>query len=510
MEGDEPYNLTYLRDYPVIKSFAACCSAIGKNGNMMDTADFMLDILRQRDSYSCESAYVMLHVIRGNVLYCQIVFSVLIKLSTGATVDVSAFTNVVQEYGNALGALNCDNLTDIILGQLLLRVIGEIAKLMGSSFNDLLLKILRPVLEKAGHPDFHTAGLHALECISQALQLASVSQLLETNADYFAPQLTYQLRNILRYPKAIDLLRALLILSDVRLENWLERMVQQALKGLDRVHLVRALPYIQVFELYCKAIHKSRAKKTTVGNPLCKNDIWCPEELRRRIAEYEVNLKTYNSLLEEEIDDATDTLQSDTEGMHVESEEAKEPPVPPSISLVADILDRCIQLLPQSEDERLYSSIMQTIHLSIEILSSYENTFLPKVHQLWEPLKNQLSSSSHLKQRQAFDIFVSLVHSCPDFVRYRVLTEALPKVIGFLGSQANVSRNRFSRAHLASQAYKFQKLVLSSMAMLVQYLDPAPIDVKKIVQTTSLYLSDRQNPELQVAIFLPTFSLILI
>lgn len=65
-ESDEPYNLIYLRDLLVTKSFAACCFAVGKN-NLSDTTDFLLDVLRQKDSYTCESAYVMLHVIRGNV-----------------------------------------------------------------------------------------------------------------------------------------------------------------------------------------------------------------------------------------------------------------------------------------------------------------------------------------------------------------------------------------------------------------------------------------------------------
>lgn len=421
-------------------------------------------------------------------------------LFLGAPVDISAFSSVVQEYGTALSELDCDNLNDIILGQLLLRVIGEVAKLMKSSFSDLLRRILRPVLEKAGHPDFHTAGLFALECIAQALQLRSVSHLLERNADYFAPQLTYQLRNIIRYPKAIDLLRALLLLSNVRLENWLERMVQQALKGLDRAHLHKALPYVQVFELYCKAIHKSRTQEVLARKPLCTNDVWCPEEVIRRIAEYKTNLKTCKSLLEEDKMESNEILPPDTEheAMDFEPEAAKEPPVPCCISLIADIMDRCIQLLPQSQDERLYAVIMQTIHSAIQVLSSYENIFLPKVHQLWEPLKNQLTSPSHLKQRQAFDVFISLIKSCPDFIRRRTLTDALPKVLTFLVNQASASRKLFSRAHLASQAYKLQKILLSSMGMLVQHLDPPVTDVGNIVQTTSLYLSNQQTPELQV------------
>jgi hypothetical protein len=165
---------------------------------------------------------------------------------------------------------------------------------------------------------------------------------------------------------------------------------------------------------------------------------------------------------------------------------------------VADILDRCTKILPQTTEEKLYVGLMQTICLSVEVLSSHEDIFLPRVHTLWEPLKNQLLGTTHLKQRQAFEIFISLVHRCPDFIRHRAVKEVVPKLVAFLQSQANASRGRFSRAHIASQSFKLQKSVLGALAILVEFLDPPVLDVCKIVQVVSLYLSNQQIPELQV------------
>jgi hypothetical protein len=76
--------------------------------------------------------------------------------------------------------------------------------------------------------------------------------------------------------------------------------------------------------------------------------------------------------------------------------------------------------------------------------------------------------------------------------------EVLPKLVLFLQSQATASRGRSSRAHIASQSYKLQKSVLSAMATLVEFIDPPVLEVCKIVQAISLYLSNQQISELQV------------
>lgn len=381
----------------------------------------------------------------------------------------------------------------------MLLVIGEAAIQMGTNFSSMLLTALKPVLEKAGNPDFCEAGVRSLQCMTDALRLTSVSKLLEENADYYAPQLTFQLRNIVRYPRAIDLLRALLMLSDIRMEHWLERMVEHALKGLDKSHSLRALPYVQVLELYSKAAHNTRPAGPACAKPLSKGETLEKEELIQRIVDYKANIKLSETYLEtneeEEMCDANTEEPEQIDDPEV-GEEKKV--IPPQITLVADILDRCTKILPQSTEEKLYASLMQTICLSVEVLSSHEDIFLPKVHKLWEPLKNQLLGTSHLKQRQAFEIFLSLVRRCPDFIRHRAVKEVLPKLVLFLQSQATASRGRSSRAHIASQSYKLQKSVLSAMATLVEFIDPPVLEVCKIVQAISLYLSNQQISELQV------------
>ena len=422
-------------------------------------------------------------------------------MNLGADLNAPTLAAIVAEYSNYLTGLEKSR-NDIMLGQLLLEAIGITALKMQHEFGPLLLTSLKPVMEKAGHPDFTSAGVSTLESIAKALDLKSVAHLLEKNADYFAPQLSVQLRNINRYPRAIDLLRALLLLSDIGMDRWLERMVHQALKGLDKSHLVRALPYVQVLELYCKAAYNVRPAGPACAKPLSKTAAEITEEESRRMAAFEAVYKNDQISDDEDEEMAEDAKEVPEEPEDMIDDE-KEEPLPPQTNLVGDIMDRCIQLLPQhqSQEDDLYSSIVRAILLSIDILWPYDNFFLPKVHQLWEPLKNQMNSSSILKRRQALDIFVKIVHRCPDFIRERAVKEALPGLITYLESQATSSRSRSNNAHITSQAYKLQKAILAVTGSLVEYLDPHEQPLDAIIQAISQYLHCRQTPEFQVSTF---------
>ncbi|XP_057368022.1 TELO2-interacting protein 1 homolog [Daphnia carinata] len=477
IESDEPFNLQYLRENRVVSLFAACSLTIGRYGNLADTSDYLLDVVRQKDSFDKESVYVMNLVLKG------------------AKLDPTAFTTVIKEYSTCLTHLTTESKTDIIVGHLMLLVIGELAVRMGKDFSPLLITALKPCLEKAGNPEFCEVGIRSLQRMAEALQLSTVSQLLEENADYYAPQLSYQLQNIVRYPRAIDLLRALLMLSDIRMDYWLERMVQHALKGLDKNHSLRALPYVQVFELYAKAALKAKPAGPDCAKPLSKGEAISVEEVARRIADYKANIKLTETFSEANDEDDAEEAEEIMEAEVEQVTDVISPP--PQVNIVADILDRCTKILPQCEEEQLYAALMKTICLSVEVLSSHEDVFLPKVHKLWEPLKNQLLGTSHLKQKQALEVFLSLVRCCPDFIRHRAVREVVPKLVTFLQNQANASRGRSSRAHIASQAYKLQKSALSAMGTIVEFLDPPVLEVVRIVQAISLYLSNKQVSELQ-------------
>lgn len=65
-EGDNLFSLQYLREPRVISRFEACCLTIGNYGNLADTIDYLLDIVRNKESFDKESAYVMKCVLQGN------------------------------------------------------------------------------------------------------------------------------------------------------------------------------------------------------------------------------------------------------------------------------------------------------------------------------------------------------------------------------------------------------------------------------------------------------------
>ena len=96
--------------------------------------------------------------------------------------DLPVLSTVIREYSSFLTQLTNENKNDILLGQLMLMAIGEAAKRMQTDFSSMLLTALKPVLEKAGNPDFCEAGVQSLQCVADALALPSISQLLEDNA----------------------------------------------------------------------------------------------------------------------------------------------------------------------------------------------------------------------------------------------------------------------------------------------------------------------------------------
>lgn len=396
---------------------------------------------------------------------------------------MTVLSMLVEEYCNHLTQLESNDKDDVILGQLMLQSIGHTAKKMEDDFGPLLLCSLKPVLEKAGNCNFTTAAVAALESIALSQRCGTVKQLLEENSDYFAPQLSFQLRNIFRYPHAVDLLRALLLFSDIHMDQWLEHIVYQALRGLDKSHTLRALPYVQVLEMYCKAAQRGRPVTTAHGSTNSQT-------LSERITEFRKTIAASQCF---------DGDQEEEEPLHDTHEADTEPTVPKQVTVVAAILERCTKLLPQSQDDDLYATLMSAIRFSLDVLSSFENVFLPKVHELWAPLQHQLSSGCHLKQQQAFQVLMVLVRYCPEFLRHRIVAEVMPHLLVFLENQAAVSHGKRRQAHVMTRAYKFQKLLLKEAPALVQFLNLPVAQVSQILRIVCLYLSCYQLPELQVS-----------
>ena len=151
----------------------------------------------------------------------------IIYLHAGGTKNISTLTAVAREYAEMLSNLE-NTKSNFLMGLLLLKCICSVALAMNEDFSPLLLYTLRPLMEKAGDTYFTEEAMSVLETIADVLHYASATQLVEANLDYFAPQISFQLRNILRYPKAINLLRALLLFSNLEMDQWLEHIVFQA------------------------------------------------------------------------------------------------------------------------------------------------------------------------------------------------------------------------------------------------------------------------------------------
>lgn len=479
VDSEERVIFRYLHDDSVIEALNSCCSSVGHFGNLDDIVEYFVEICIQQEMYIKESVYVTTHAIQH------------------AEKDAACLRFVVKNYASALTEMetNRENRT---FGRLMLQCIAKVARIMKDNFQDLLLVSLRPVLEKAGHHDYSSAASITLQAMADSLNVSSVSQLVESNYDYFAPQLSFQLCNIIRYPRAIDLLRALLNFPQIHVNQWLGHIVHQALKGLDQSHNTLPLPYVQVLELYCRAAGRRHAKQPEKQGNKHRNREMSFRELTDKFIEYRKNYEK-SLCFTDDVEEVDAVEMNDEMNPEVSAQEKKEA-IPEEVSLVSAILERCIKLLPQSDkQETLYYVLMETIRLSVAVLSPFENVILKKVHQLWSPLKYQLSSNCHLKQRQAFELLATLSHMCPDFLRQRVLTEVTINHLDFLRKEAdNSRRSRNWKAHMLTQTYKLQKNMLKEYAPLMVSMQVPVLQVSQVLQVFSLYLNRHQIPELQV------------
>ena len=475
IEDGDQFTFRYLHDDRSIALLNSCCISLSDDNSFSDSIDFLMDVFRQKAQYHKEAVYLAIQMIKS------------LPETTEKTVILSAIT---QEYASELCTLE-NNKENKLISQLILQALAAIASRMNGEFSPLLLQTMRPILEHTGDPHCSSVALNTLQAIAKALDFSSVSQLVENNFDYFAPQLCFRLRSISRYPRAVDLLRALLLLSDLQMDDWLERIVHEAMRGLD-LHRRQALLYVQVLQLYCQSARKAMPPEP-ISMPSDEDSIDLVEKCRR----YHIESCPSQSFT----DDISDESDPNGETLPAPEEAEKPDELPPKVNLIASILQRCAHLLPQSDDQTLLSTLLETIRHSVAVLSRYENVLLPKVHQLWEPLKREIFSGSPLRQRQSFAILSILIGKCPDFLRQRVLTEVFPNLLTFLERQSTSSKARKNcHAYSLSQSYQLQKILLEEMAGCVVALQVPVIQLAQILEVVSLYLDCQQAHELQVSV----------
>lgn len=118
---------------------------------------------------------------------------------------------------------------NIIQACLLVEGVGKMARVLGSRFDQFLLKTLYLVLERAGSANglVAEAGLTAVWVISEACGYGrDVTGLVQANADYFLYHVTCRLRRVEQNPGVIDVLNIVMKYSTMDVLPCLKEIVK--------------------------------------------------------------------------------------------------------------------------------------------------------------------------------------------------------------------------------------------------------------------------------------------
>ncbi|XP_050717813.1 uncharacterized protein LOC126999339 [Eriocheir sinensis] len=171
--------------------------------------------------------------------------------------------------------------------------------------------------------------------------------------------------------------------------------------------------------------------------------------------------------------------------------EPTEPTPPRNIELVRDVVDRCSYLLHVGGREgRLLT--LEVARWGCRALRNWENLLLPCTHKLWRPILLLLSQPDPVVGTRTLALVSELVALSGDFLRRRVLQEALPLVLKFLESQANVSAAK----ECLTPSLKAQISCLATLMTLIPALQLRVTEAGSVVGVVGAYLDPRHTPDL--------------
>ncbi|KAG8446125.1 hypothetical protein GDO86_013842 [Hymenochirus boettgeri] len=374
------------------------------------------------------------------------------------------------------------------------------AQALGISFRQLLISALYPLMEKAGDPSLMVsiAAMLALGDVSQACEYQDISQLIETNADYLASEVSVGLRRLqLKHGGAARVLYAMLQNSGPSLLPLLGELVKDLLLALDQsqeegIRIILPVLYSLVeqigkwFPPHRKSKLPGTQEKSSHGQDQATN---LAKEMQKFLEDHMEQERLAKGEFQEDDEDITVPPQPVIED--------EKPPVPNHIQISKEVAEKCSHFLSHN-DPKIRMQALDTVQLSLVPLQSQEDVLLPLAHKIWPSLVKRLLQDEPLVLLAAFQVLLSLALSCRDFLRQRVCKEALPAFLKSLRSQAAVS-SRAGPIYTHTLGYKLQFSLLEGLGTLCVTIGLGDHDLLEVMDSCMLYLSSRQPKKLQEA-----------
>ncbi|XP_072413062.1 TELO2-interacting protein 1 homolog [Chiloscyllium punctatum] len=383
--------------------------------------------------------------------------------------------------------------------------IGYFAQMLNKEFRQLLMTSLYPVIEKVGAETLliSQTATRTLIDLCQACGYDSLQKLINLNSDYLVNTISLNLRRLTQYPHTPRVISVMFSYSDASLLPLVDDVVQDVLLSLDHYHNEKAHLIFNVLHSLMTALAhwfppKEPAQKEERPHNKACNSATKAEEIQCFFKDYQKQKRLAEGDVEDIDLDQTEYEISD----HLEPDITFDHPdvkkeLPAHIQIAKDVMEKCIHLL-SDKSIKLRLKVLDVLELCVVVLQSNVNELLPMVHRVWSPFVQRLTNDDPLVVLRAFQVLCRLADTCGDFLKSRVSKNILPKVIGYLVSQAPVSA-KAGPIYSHTLVYKLQLAELQGLGKLCEKLDLGETDLDMVANTCLPYLSSRQPPKLQDA-----------
>lgn len=370
--------------------------------------------------------------------------------------------------------------------------------------SSILIKTLFLILTRAGskHPLIQVAGVNTLKNLSVSYGHSNVTELIESNMDYFAFYIVQNLKK--NNSDVFQVLSVVLKYGNLGTLHSLMSIIEEVLvQSCDRYKQDKIDDYLQTFHLFLKNLRKwlginpptrsfiTRAQKeikVTINGSENIEEIsdFSDGIMNKSAAElWEEDMAKSQAKIEEEIYDN-------------QVDEYKKPEPPSHIKLVVSLLNRSLNFLPSRDKERKIL-VLNILKDGLEIISDWEDELLPLVHLIWSPLVGRFKEYNEpIIVNFSFQLLDCMATLAKDFIRNRTANDVLPNIVEIL---KNLSKESFLKdkgsAYRYSQNYKLQIILLENLIFLICNVDFQDKDIEKIMNVVFLYLNKNQPKPLQ-------------
>ncbi|XP_063987707.1 TELO2-interacting protein 1 homolog isoform X2 [Diachasmimorpha longicaudata] len=389
--------------------------------------------------------------------------------------------------------------SNIVQSCLLIEGLGIFASIMREDYQQLLLKTLYLIIERAGNKNrlISSIGLRTLEQLAKSQGYSDITNFLRDNVDYISYHVTVKLRRLERNLGVLDVVTIVMKYSTLDFLPCLKEIVAEALGQLkvapERSNSHSILRVLHTFILCIRrqvCEHQVRQDKVTTSENIV-------ERVIHALVEHH-EAKQVDKLLDDDSEVDLDDGRPEEDSVYTHlGEDPEERKIPSHIKLVEDVMKCSLHFVPSRKiPETLIA--MEILQGGLDILRPWTDQLLPIVHLLWHPLVDRFKESNVLIINRAWQLLFTVVQTSEDFVRARTLDKVSPAVAKFLEISGKESYGKDSKnAYKFTQMFKLQRMILSQLGSMARYLKLRERELWQLLDMTEIYLHLHQHPVLQ-------------